>query len=82
VRLSLIGALDLEVVDDGSGLPRAPKLGVGLRSMRERAAELGGTCEVGPAPGGGTRVHARLSIAPGQRPHGAGAQATKRSASS
>ena len=60
VRLSLNGALDLEVVDDGTGLPRALRAGVGLSSMRERAAELGGTCEVGPAPGGGTRVAARL----------------------
>ena len=63
VRLSLNGALDLEVVDDGTGLPRALRAGVGLSSMRERAAELGGTCEVGPAPGGGTRVAARLPIA-------------------
>ena len=62
VRLSLNGALDLEIVDDGSGLPRAPRAGVGLSSMRERAAELGGSFEVGPAPGGGTRVRARLPV--------------------
>jgi signal transduction histidine kinase len=83
VRLSLNGALDLEVVDDGAGLPRALRAGVGLSSMRERAAELGGTCEVGPAPGGGTRVAARLPIASHQPDHdGSAAGAMKRSASS
>jgi nitrate/nitrite-specific signal transduction histidine kinase len=33
---------------------------VGLSSMRERAAELGGTCVIEPAPSGGARVLARL----------------------
>ena len=65
VRLSLNGALDLEVVDDGTGITDAARAGVGLSSMRERAAELGGSCEVGPAPGGGTRVRARLPVATG-----------------
>ena len=37
------GALELEVRDDGDGLPDALRAGVGLSSMRERAAELGGT---------------------------------------
>jgi signal transduction histidine kinase len=38
----------LEVVDDGEG-PAAERLaGVGLRSMRERSAELGGELEIGP----------------------------------
>jgi signal transduction histidine kinase len=30
--------------------------GVGLRSMRERAEELGGTCRIGPGPNGGCVV--------------------------
>ena len=32
--------------DDGRGLPPAPAVGVGLASMRERAAELGGSCSI------------------------------------
>lgn len=61
-------ALHLEVLDDGPGLPDNARAGVGLISMRERAAELGGQCLVGSAPGGGTRVHAVLPIpaAPGR----------------
>jgi two-component system NarL family sensor kinase len=62
VRLTLDGALQLEVSDDGRGLPVGYRAGVGLASMRERAAELGGTCTVEPASGGGTRVHAHLPM--------------------
>jgi two-component system NarL family sensor kinase len=36
--------------------------GVGLISMRERAAELGGSCEAGPDPEGGGRVTATLPL--------------------
>lgn len=72
------GALELEVSDNGVGLPgsargpagppqppqppRGRGAGVGLSSMRERAEELGGTCVVEPAPTGGTRVLARLPV--------------------
>ncbi len=64
IRISINGAVDLEVVDDGVGiLPDAPS-GVGTMSMHERAAELGGICEITPVPGGGTRVHARLPMGP------------------
>ncbi len=64
IRFSLNDALQIEVIDDGIGLPAAPRgrAGVGLTSMRERAAELGGTCVVERAPIGGTRVIARLPL--------------------
>jgi signal transduction histidine kinase len=55
-------ALILEVVDDGCGLPTQLHAGVGLASMRERAAELGGTCVVEAASNVGVRVYARLPL--------------------
>jgi len=54
------GVLDLEIRDDGCGLPATRGRGVGLASMRERAAELSGTCVVESLPAGGTRVRALL----------------------
>ena len=55
--------LRLEVEDDGVGIAEGTPAGVGLVSLRERAAELGGTCEV-VATSSGTRVSARLPLAP------------------
>jgi signal transduction histidine kinase len=66
VRLAIDGALDVEVADDGVAVPPTAagrSAGVGLASMRERAAELGGTCVVESRPTGGTRVMARLPLA-------------------
>jgi signal transduction histidine kinase len=54
------GALHLDVTDDGCGIPAGHTVGVGLTSIRERAAELGGSCTWTPAPGGGTLVRAVL----------------------
>ncbi len=63
VSLSTAGRqLQLEVRDDGQGLPAEIQPGVGLSSMRERAAELGGTCQIEALPEGGTRVLARLPL--------------------
>ena len=68
VRLAVdAGALSVDVADDGRGLAADAVAGVGLSSMRERAAEMGGTCLVDDAPGGGTRVHARLPVPGGAR---------------
>ncbi|MGH3979761.1 MAG: sensor histidine kinase [Pseudonocardiaceae bacterium] len=61
------GALRIEIGDDGIGIPSSAGAGVGLSSMRERAAELGGDCTVGPAPGRGTAVQVELPIGPVQR---------------
>jgi signal transduction histidine kinase len=55
-------ALELEISDDGVGLPAEGSQGLGLLSMQARAAEVGGSCTIQPAPTGGVRVLARLPI--------------------
>jgi two-component system NarL family sensor kinase len=62
IRMALGDALQIEIIDDGIGIAPTHRAGVGLASMRERAAELGGTCVVESLPGGGTRVIARLPV--------------------
>ena len=62
IRLSLESGLCLEITDDGDGLPADFHAGVGLTSMRERAAELGGECKIEPGTTHGTRVWARLPL--------------------
>jgi signal transduction histidine kinase len=46
ISLALAETLDLNIWDDGSGVPVRHHAGVGLQSMRERAAELGGICMI------------------------------------
>jgi signal transduction histidine kinase len=58
-------AVELSVRDDGGGLNPGHTPGVGLRSMRERSAEVGGTLTVGSPPEGGTVVAARLPLSLG-----------------
>ena len=67
IRLELTDALQLEISDDGTGLPDSLRSGVGLTSMRERAAELGGECRIESDPAGGTRVLARLPVPKAER---------------
>ncbi|MGW5263751.1 sensor histidine kinase [Microbispora sp. NPDC004025] len=55
-------ALEVTVRDDGSGIGADVTAGVGMLSLRERAAELGGGCEVVCPPGGGTLVRALLPL--------------------
>jgi two-component system NarL family sensor kinase len=62
VRISVGGDLELEITDDGEGLPDAFRAGVGISSMRERAAELGGRCTVEPASPRGTQVRATIPL--------------------
>ncbi|MEU7694655.1 sensor histidine kinase [Microbispora hainanensis] len=56
------GELRVTVADDGVGPPARPRAGVGMSSMRERAAELGGNCVVTAAETGGTVVEARFPL--------------------
>jgi signal transduction histidine kinase len=62
VCLTLGHALDVEIRDDGVGLPPDRRAGVGLTSMRERTVELGGTYQIESMPGEGTCIHARLPL--------------------
>jgi signal transduction histidine kinase len=55
--------LTVEITDDGTGLQGGMRAGVGLTSMRERAAELGGQCVIDSSPKRGTRVCAILPLA-------------------
>ena len=54
--------LQIEVIDDGIGLPRTPRAGVGTRSMRERAEEVGGSCVMESGIGSGTRVCVKMPL--------------------
>jgi signal transduction histidine kinase len=70
VRVSLTarqGRVILEVADDGQGFAaKAPPDGLGLASMRERAAAIGGSLAIRSAPGQGTTVRLTVPLsAPG-----------------
>ena len=72
VRLEPDGhSVVLEIADDGVGFdPGGSFPGhLGLRSMHERAAGVGGSLEVVSARGSGTRVVARVPSAPQSPPH-------------
>jgi PAS domain S-box-containing protein len=51
-----------EVSDDGGGYEQTTKAGGGSRSMRERAAALGGVLEIESVRGGGTTVRLRVPL--------------------
>jgi signal transduction histidine kinase len=57
----------IEITDNGSGIHTRPQAsdgtgGIGLGSIRERAAELGGQCAIERTEHGGTRVSAILPL--------------------
>lgn len=53
--------LRVRVTDDGKGFdPSAPRSGLGLRGMGDRAALLGGTLSIESAPGQGTTIDVLL----------------------
>jgi signal transduction histidine kinase len=57
----------LRVEDDGDGIPHSAQPGLGLRSMRDRASELGGRLTLSRPDDGGAVVELRLPL-PDQRP--------------
>lgn len=59
------GLVEIVVEDDGAGLPADAPCGgshYGLEIMLERARRLGGTLEIGPRTGGGTRVRLAFPV--------------------
>ncbi|MEZ4423387.1 MAG: GAF domain-containing sensor histidine kinase [Gemmatimonadota bacterium] len=69
------GEVILLVVDDGSGIPEdalRPRIagdgdgGHGLRNMRERVGEFGGTLEITGGPQGGTCIRAAVPVRPAE----------------
>jgi signal transduction histidine kinase len=62
VTITVNGALEVVVVDNGSGAWNLAREGVGWTSMRERAGELGGSCTIAARTEGGTLVRAVLPL--------------------
>ena len=60
VRIQLDHAVRVAVRDDGVGMAEGWRAGVGIASMRERVAELGGDLVIEPSVPHGTTVTARL----------------------
>ena len=68
LHLKLADGLVIEIEDDGIGLPEVPTIGVGLRSIRERAEELGGSCRIANGPSKGTQIIVCLPFEGGDQP--------------
>ncbi|WP_261557241.1 sensor histidine kinase [Frankia tisae] len=62
VAVELNGSFQLTVSDNGHGTGATTSPGVGWTSMRERAAELGGSCTITSQPHGGLIVRAVLPL--------------------
>lgn len=62
IRLEVSDELIIEVIDDGVGLPIQYHAGVGISSMHERTAELGGTCRIESHAAEGTHILVRLPL--------------------
>lgn len=54
--------LVISIQDDGDGMPKEFRAGVGMRSMRARAQELGGELRVEPVQPHGTFITVKLPL--------------------
>ncbi|MFW5943305.1 MAG: sensor histidine kinase [bacterium] len=62
VQVEMNGVLHLTIADDGQGLPPDYQAGIGFRSMRERAEELGGTLAIASTAADGTTITVQLPL--------------------
>ncbi|UDY22892.1 GAF domain-containing sensor histidine kinase [Nocardioides sp. Kera G14] len=62
VEIAVNGAFELSIADNGTGAASKTGSGVGWTSMRERAAELGGSCTISSRAEGGMVVRAVLPL--------------------
>lgn len=60
VKLRVDDGVELVIEDDGRGFVAGATSGIGLGSMSERAAEVGGVLSIRPGQSGGTRVRVVL----------------------
>jgi signal transduction histidine kinase len=67
VSLTITDHVALRIADDGQGISTANRAGVGLNSMHERAAELGGECRIESGQAIGTNIFINLPIRLGAR---------------
>jgi signal transduction histidine kinase len=65
IAITVNGALEVDITDNGNGISPHATPGVGLASMRERAAELSGSCSVIRRGEGGTLIRAVIPL-PGE----------------
>jgi signal transduction histidine kinase len=62
IRLDVADVFEIDIRDDGRGIPAGVRPGVGLTSMRERCEELGGALRIESPAGGGARLRATLPL--------------------
>jgi signal transduction histidine kinase len=63
IHIECIGdRLSLAIIDNGAGLPDEPKRSGGISNMMWRAAELGGSCTVGPNGSAGTQLRWHVPV--------------------
>jgi len=62
VRVTVTDRLTVEVVDNGKGITGRIRAGVGLRSIKERSREHGGTCRVDRVHPQGTAVRVEFPL--------------------
>jgi len=61
VRVRAQGDLSLTVTDNGVGFSPGDRRS-GLANLEQRARAFGGSCTLGPAPGGGTQLHWQVPL--------------------